>query len=266
MPLLSRLVKTGAGLLIWRSERNAVQTLLRFARTEAGGAVDIARAAQATACAELKHHLARHAEDEARHATLFRGRARDIAAAAPSQTMRPAASSADLLPAAAAGDRSTLSLTDHGFLPSDNFTALGELRYVAMLHLAELQAAEDFRVHFRLTARRDPDTAAVFRQILRDEEYHCAWTRAQLDKWRRDGRDGELRKALRQLRSTRRKAAWLQIAQVTGDGIGRVVSTVVYLTAFVPFGIIGRLTGDRVGWRAAPRRAAAMLAGLRLPA
>ena len=117
-----------------------------------------------------------------------------------------------------------------------------------MLHLAEKQAAEDFAVHYRSTKDHDPMTAEVFREILRDEEYHVAYTRAQLQKWADEGKEKEVRKALRRMRWNRFKTTWVQVAQVIGNGIGTVMMTVTYFTLFLPFGLIGRLTRRRPGW------------------
>ena len=80
----------------------------------------------------------------------------------------------------------------------DHYDELGEIRYVAMLHLAEKQAAEDFAVHYDSTKDHDPMTAEVFREILRDEEYHVAYTRAQLQKWADEGKEKEVRKGIPQ--------------------------------------------------------------------
>src|SRR5262249_8392757 len=154
--LLARPVKVVAGIRAWSSRHRKVQTLLSFARTEAGGAIDIAKAAECNDTPALRAHLLRHAADEARHAAMFRQRAREVQADAIDLHPPPPPLGGDLLPTTAASERGSLSLTDHGFLPSDSYATLGELRYVTMLYLAERDAKSDFRLHFRLNARRDP--------------------------------------------------------------------------------------------------------------
>ena len=258
-----RAIKTVASSLVWRRRRSKVQTLLSFARTEAGGAVDIARAAAAAATPELRRHLLRHAGDEERHAEMFRRRARTVFGSARGTLPLPESGGVDLAPAATLTERGNLSLTDHGFLPSDSFAELGEVRYVAMLHLAELQAAEDFRVHRRLNARSDPETADIFARILRDERYHVAYTRAQLRAWEKQGRGREVRRALRQMRWYRLRARWTQLGQRLGNVVGFVLLSVLYLTLFAPFGVIGALRGRRGGWTAATRAPGGTLATLR---
>ena len=243
------LAKRLGARMIWRNRARKVQTLLRFARTEAGGAVDIARAAAEIRRPDLNRHLVRHVDDEERHAEMFRQRAREVFGDPDGRTPVPDSPGPDLAPAAAtATERGSLALTDHGFLPSDNFAALGEVRYLAMLFLAEKDAARDFEIHYAATRVDDPQTAELFKQILRDEEYHCAYTRAQLKAWEKEGRAVEVRRALRQMKWFRFKAQWVQVMQRIGDTIGGVMLRVLYLTLFVPFGLLGRLTRRPAGW------------------
>ena len=248
MGFLFLTLKRIAGARVWRNEQRKVQTLLSFARTEAGGAVDIARAAHAIENPDLKKHLLRHVADEDRHAEMFRRRAREVFGNPDGQTPRPDSVSPDLVPAASHGERGTLSLTDHGVLPSHTFKDLGEVRYIAMLHLAEVQAAEDFKLHKRLTEKRDPQTGEMFRSILRDEEYHIAYTRSQLKTWESEGRGKEVRQALRNMRWFRCKTAVVQGSQRVGELMGTLMLTVVYCTLFLPFGILGALSRRRTGW------------------
>lgn len=268
MSIVARSIKSITGSFVWGHRRRTVQMLLAFARTEAGGAVDISRAAQQTRDDELRRHFVRHAADEERHAEMFRTRARDVFGSAEGTMPQPEPVGVDLLPAGTTTERGSLSLTDHGFLPSDSFTEFGEVPYVAMLFLAEQQAAEDFSVHHRLSRRRDPASAAMFESILRDERYHVAYARAQLDKWRSEGRGAEVDKALRRMRWTRFKAQWVLVSFALGSGIGTLMMGLVYCTLFLPFGLLGRLTCAfaRRGWRAPQGKVVSTLAALRQPA
>jgi hypothetical protein len=266
MGILSRTLKTITGTFVWRGEHRRVQLLLSFARTEAGSAVDIARAAHGIASPELTAHLRRHVADEDRHAALFRRRAREVFGNAEGRTPLPDPVSRDLMPLADTAERGALTLTDHGFLPSDSFKDLGEVGYIAMLYVAELAAAEDFRVHRRVTARCDPQTSEVFRQILRDEEYHVAYTRDQLHKWEKQGRAAEVRRALRRMRWLRRKTELLHYSQRLGELMGTLMLTALYCTVFVPFGLAGRFSRRSTGWVAASRRPGVTVEGLRSPA
>jgi hypothetical protein len=239
--------------------------LLRFARTEAGGAADIANASQSLETEELKHHFVRHQADEERHAELLRERATQIHTALEQSVSAPDSTSPDLLPLTASRERGSLALTDHGFLPSDCFAELGELRYIAMLHLAECQAAEDFRIHSRATRHLDPATSEVFRRILKDEEYHIAYTRAQLERWRRHGRGKQVSQALRQMRWMRWKSRGIQLMQACTEPLGRLFLSLIYCTLFLPFGLIGLCYRRPRGWVGTRRATGRNLNELRIP-
>ena len=78
LPWAARTLKRVAGRVVWHDRDRKVQMLLAFGRTEAGGAVDIARAAESSHSSELRDHLERHCADENRHAEMFRTRAREV--------------------------------------------------------------------------------------------------------------------------------------------------------------------------------------------
>src|SRR5207244_3984992 len=59
---------------VWRDPHRRARKLLRFAETEADGGRDLSRAAELTADPLLRRLYLRHAEDELRHAALFRER------------------------------------------------------------------------------------------------------------------------------------------------------------------------------------------------
>jgi carbamoyltransferase len=64
-----------------------------------------------------------------------------------------------------------------------------------MLHVAERRAAEFFRVQRELN-HGDPELAASFDEILRDEKYHVAYTQRFLERWRAEGRGRVLARAV----------------------------------------------------------------------
>src|SRR5215470_5527966 len=63
---------------VWRDPHRRARKLLRFAETEADGARDLSRAAELTRDPLLRRLFLRHAEDEERHAVLFRRRGRAL--------------------------------------------------------------------------------------------------------------------------------------------------------------------------------------------
>src|SRR5437868_14396804 len=66
--------------VVWRDPQRRARKLLDFAETEADGGRDLARAAELTGDALLRRLYLRHAEDEQRHADLFRRRGRALLA------------------------------------------------------------------------------------------------------------------------------------------------------------------------------------------
>ncbi len=63
---------------VWRDPHRRARKLLRFAETEADGGRDLNRAAELTKDPLLRRLYLRHAEDELRHAALFRARGRAL--------------------------------------------------------------------------------------------------------------------------------------------------------------------------------------------
>src|SRR5712691_3032181 len=63
---------------IWADVGRRARKLLRFAETEADGARDLSRAAELTRDPSLRSLYLRHADDEQRHAVLFRRRGREL--------------------------------------------------------------------------------------------------------------------------------------------------------------------------------------------
>src|SRR5258708_22884568 len=68
---------------IFRDPARRARKLLRFAETEADGARDLSRAAELTVDPLLRRLYLRHAQDEFRHADLFRARGRALAGGSP---------------------------------------------------------------------------------------------------------------------------------------------------------------------------------------
>jgi len=265
---LSDLFLRARSRAVWADPARTLLTLESFARTEADGGRDIAMAARRVTDAELRRHLARHAEDEARHAELFRQRVEELRSAGGAQLAAASAAGADV-----AGDpaydlsrgRPAHEVDAHGFLTLGLLDELGEVSYVAMLHVAEERAARLFRVHADLT-RGDPATHAIFEAILRDEQYHVAWTRATLDGWREQGRTDEVKRALNDARASRAWDAWKRLGARSAATFGRAVLLVLYFTVLLPFALVARAGRERGGWRAprpSPARAGDPLAAAR---
>src|SRR5256885_8672307 len=63
---------------VWQERGRRARKLLRFAETEADGGRDLSRAAEVTRDPLLRRLYLRHAQDEDRHAHLFRVRGREL--------------------------------------------------------------------------------------------------------------------------------------------------------------------------------------------
>lgn len=233
---------------VWHDPVRTVLTLESFARTEADGGADIGSAAGKVADEELRGHLLRHTEDELRHARLFADRAaalRETVSIPPEREHEAEGDSYDL-----SRGRPSTEVNAHGFFTTGLLDELGEVAYVAMLHAAERQAAQLFQVHADLT-RHDPQTHAVFQEILKDEKYHVAYTRTILDKWSEQGRAREVDEARSAARSGRALSAWKRLGVRSAAGFSHVVLRVLYFTLLAPFGLAARRARGFDGWQTA---------------
>lgn len=230
----------------WANAVRKVKTLESFSRTEADGGRDILAAARRVADPDLKRNLERHAADELRHAELFHRRAaelRSLAAAAP-LAEDDSERAYDL-----SRGRPSSQVDAHGFFTAGRCDELGEVAYIAMLHVAERRAQAFFEEQRGLVAD-DPVTQAIFDDILRDEKFHAAYTAQFLKRWRKAGRGREVELGLRSARGERFLGAWKRFGARSAGTFGRVVLFVAYASVLVPFALLSRLGRGRPGWRA----------------
>jgi rubrerythrin len=150
---------------VWRDAIRRGYRLLRFAEVEADGGRDLARAAELTPDPKLRLLYLRHAQDEQRHADIFRRRGTELLRAHPWQ-------------AAAAWQPDWLAPGERG-LDDVTVEAGRDGPLLAFLHLSEAAAARSF-LSYRAAVRNDPATRDVFGTILKDEEFHMTYTRHEL--------------------------------------------------------------------------------------
>jgi hypothetical protein len=208
---------------VWTDVDRRARKLLRFSLTEADGARDITRAAELTRDPSLRRLYLRHADDEQRHAVLFRRRGRQLLDAA-----RGSVFEANWL---APGER---GLDDLDVGEEDDASLL------AFLHLSEKAAAGRFVVYQRVLDC-DPQTRDVFTRILRDEEYHMTYTRKQLA--RLAPRQQGLR--LWQARAGRLWKAYLRIASAIASLLGTVMLAAQYFLILPVFALLARRAARR---------------------
>jgi rubrerythrin len=228
----------------WRDPVRKLKTLESFSRTEEDGGRDIAAALKVVHDPELKGHLQRHAQDELRHAELFRNRALELRR----EGVSPDADEGTDKSYDLSRGRKASEVNAHGFGRVGLADELGEVAYVAMLHVAEKRAASLFR-DLSKTPGLDSQTRAIFESILKDEHYHVAYTGTLLQKWKKDGRGQEVKRALSQARGNRFLGAWKRFGARSGAQFSRVVLGVLYFTILLPFGLVARASRREPGWR-----------------
>jgi rubrerythrin len=230
---------------VWGDPLRKQRTLLSFASTEEDGGRDLARAARLVREPELRAHLERHSRDEARHAELFRRRAAEVAR---EHGLAVGGEDAHGRNQDLSSARGGIELEVHGALGAGRLDQLGELEYVAMLHVAETKAARLFAAYRDWNAR-DPATRAVFEEILKDEKYHVAYTGKFLDRWRQQGRRAEVERALGAVAGSRLIGAWKRLGLRSAGGFSLVVLQVLYWTLLAPFGLLARSRAVPRGWQ-----------------
>jgi rubrerythrin len=216
---------------VWKDAARRGLRLLRFAEVEADGGRDLVRASELTGDARLRRLYLRHASDERRHADIFRQRGMELLHAHPP------------------GD---LSLPENDWLAPgerglDDVDVEGgrDASLLAFLHLSERDAARDFAI-YRDAVGDDGRTRNVFEHILRDEEFHMNYTRAELARVspRKQGR------LLWAARFSRLWKAYLRFAVALAGLIGTIVLTIQYFILVPPFAWISRRAARREpeGW------------------
>ncbi len=229
---------------VWSDPARKVRTLESFAQTEADGGNEIRAAVSFARNDALKGHLARHADDEVRHANMFTQRAAELRAAGVGGPVGDETSDRAFDMERSRGD----GLDFHGDLSGSPIDEIGEIPYVAKLHVAECRAAELFAIHSSLLDD-DPETKKVFDDILVDEKYHMGYTNHLLREWRKEGRASEVKSALKSARESRFLGAWKRLGIRSAGGFGRVTMFLAYYTLAVPFALVAKRGRLAVGWQ-----------------
>jgi rubrerythrin len=218
---------------VWASPARRARKLLQFAQVEADGGRDLVRAAELTRDPALRRRFFAHARDEFRHAELFRARG----LALQSEVSRTHAEGA-LSDWIAPGERGLddLRVEDEG-----------EAALLAFVHLSETAAARDFAMYCTVLAS-DPATRTVFERVLRDEEVHMRYSRAELDRIA----PGRARLLLWTARLRRLWKAYLRLATAIAGVMARVVLTAQYFILLPPFAWLAKRSARReqLGWNA----------------
>lgn len=215
---------------VWSDLDRRVRKLLTFADVETDGGRDILRAAELTPDPLLRRLYLEHAIDELRHGTLFRRQGTALVRARP------------------LGRRSVLSGNPlpggHGL---DDLRIEGEPdhRLLAFLHVAEKAAAGRFTMYRELVAD-DPETRAIFEQILRDEVFHMNYTYAQLTRVCPDA----FRRHVWHARAKRLWHRYLRVAAAIAAVLSAAMLTGLYFVLLPPFAWLAKRAERREtgGW------------------
>jgi rubrerythrin len=248
-------LQSSARRAAWNDPVRKLRTLESFARTEADGGRDLLAAAARVGDPELRRSLELHARDELRHAELFQRRADELRplvaplAAAPEGSDR----AYDLSRGRPKGE-----VDLHGFFSESLCDELGEVAYVAMLHVAERRAQALFERQ-RALVSDDPELQAAFAEILQDEKFHVRYTASWLERWRKAGRSQEVSAGLRAARGSRLLGGWKRFGARSAASFGRNVLFLMYATVLVPFALGARRGRERKGWRERSMTAASTL-------
>ena len=219
---------------VWGDMDRRVRKLLLFADVETDGGRDILRAAEITPDPLLRRLYLEHAIDELRHGVMFRERG------------------TALLRTRAAKPRGVFGGTPlpggHGL---DDLAIDGEPdhRLLAFLHVAEKSAAGRFTI-YREVVGDDPETRAIFEQILRDEVFHMNYTYTQLARIR----PGSYRRQVWLARASRLWKRYLRIAASLAGFMGAAMLTIIYFVLLPPFAWFAKRAArrDAPGWRSIP--------------
>ena len=232
---------------VWRDVDRRARKLIHFAETEAEGGRHLAHAAELTSDPLLRRLFLRHALDEERHAALFRMRGQKLrqarAADGNNNGKKQGGFDADWL---APGER---GLASEGGLDRLQVGEMSDSALLAFLHLSEKAAAERFALYGEMLDD-DPETRAVFGDVLRDEVFHMTYTRTQLTRVAPERN----RRALWRARAGRLWRAYLRFAGALAGLLGGVVLTVQYFLLLPWFAIAAQRAARREprGWHARP--------------
>lgn len=83
-------------------------------------------------------------------------------------------------------------------------------------------------------------------------------SRSQILRWKH-GDPAAYARAVRSMRLRRIRELWITLGQRLGSVVGPLISGLLYLTLFLPFGIIGCLSSRSRGWRTVERKPGATI-------
>lgn len=207
--------------IIWRVPGHAARKLFGFSLAEHGSMLDLANAAHLAPSAERRALYLRHMLDEARHVRMFASRSSEL--------------------------RLSEGLPSLGYPVADTedlFASLGEVRFLAFVHLGERRACEQFGAYSDWFERQgDRKSEAMFNAILRDESRHQSYTYDLLVELA-----GSAERARAEIRAARLWEKWR-----TWRRMGRFLAEKTYFALMLLiYGVSAPLTRLATAWRPRP--------------
>jgi rubrerythrin len=215
---------------VWSDTDRRLRKLLMFADVETDGGRDILRAAEVTPDPLLRRLYLEHAIDELHHGDLFRERGAALFRAR--RGVPRVLLSGNPLPGG------------HG-LDDLRIDGQPDRKLLAFLHVAEKAAAGRFAI-YRELVDDDPQTRAIFEEILRDEVFHMNYTYTQLARVSPQA----YRRHVWHARATRLWNRYLRVAATIAGVGGRVMLTAIYFVALPPFAWLAKRSArsEPIGW------------------
>src|SRR5256885_16781582 len=123
-------------------------------------------------------------------------------------------------------------------------------RLLAFLHVAEKAAAGRFAI-YRELVDDDPQTRAIFEEILRDEVFHMNYTYMQLSRISPNA----YRRPVWHARGKRLWNRYLRVAAAVAGVVGSTLLTAIYFVLLPPFARLAKRAERRepIGWVPMPR-------------
>lgn len=219
--------------LIWRVLPGRASTKMAgFSHTEQGSGLDMLAAVHQTPRRDLRRKYYRHALDELKHSAMFAKRARALATS---------------------WSRADAVLQDSGFIQSQGindketlFEKYDEIEFLAFVWVHEKQGARQFALYADLLSD-DADTSVMFEEIARDERFHIAYSRQELDRYADKGEASAVRSAVWRVQWRRLWQGWLRFSHNLGAVVSGFWLSIMYLLFFGPFSVIARLTERATG-------------------
>lgn len=202
--------------------------MAEFSHVELGSGMDMLAATNDQKDPLLRRKYFRHALDELRHSRLFYERARELAAKAGRM------------------DRVQAVLEDTGFIGDHGIRDAvplhlqqDELQFLAFVWLHERAGATQFEVYARLM-QDDPETQRMFDEIARDERFHIAYSRSELERRGDAGQAAAVRWAILKVRFRDLWQAWGRKTHAFGMMMSSFWLGILYFLVASPFALVAR--------------------------